>query len=225
MTSRRGGQVVFNSAIRYVDSRLMVDDLSIESIADAVGTPVYFYSLKRIQQNLHRIRDAFSAVGAHAHYSAKANSNLDVLRTLVDAGAGIDAVSGGEIARALRAGARPADIVFAGVGKTRSEIKYALECGVGWFNVENVLELDYINAAAQTLGLRGVRVALRLNPQVTANTDLHIATGHGAAKFGLTTEAIQGSSQRKPAIRGSRLLAYTSISAVNWAMQRRRLRR
>ena len=192
MTSLRGGQVVFNSAIRYVDSRLMVDDVTVESIADAVETPVYIYSLKRIQQNLHRIRNAFSAVGAHVHYSAKANSNLDVLRTLVEAGAGIDAVSGGEIARALRAGARAGDIVFAGVGKTRSEIEYALECGVGWLNVENVLELDYINAAAQTLGLHDVKVALRLNPQVTANTHPHIATGHGAAKFGLTTEAIQG---------------------------------
>lgn len=169
----------------------MMDDVSVSTIADKAGTPVYIYSLKRILRNFRRLRDAFSQVDAHIHYSAKANSSLAVLKALTDAGAGIDAVSGGEIFRALRAGASPKDIVFAGVGKSREEIKYALEQGIGWLNVENVLELDYINAIADSLKIESARVALRLNPQVTADTHPYMSTGHGAAKFGLTAQVIQ----------------------------------
>ena len=169
----------------------MMDDVSVSTIADKAGTPVYIYSLKRILRNFRRLRDAFSQVDAHIHYSAKANSSLAVLKVLTDAGAGIDAVSGGEIFRALRAGASPKDIVFAGVGKSREEIKYALEQGIGWLNVENVLELEYINAIADSLKIESARVALRLNPQVTADTHPYMSTGHGAAKFGLTAQVIQ----------------------------------
>ena len=169
----------------------MMDDVSVSTIADKAGTPVYIYSLKRVLRNFCRLRDAFSQVDAHIHYSAKANSSLAVLRALTDAGAGIDAVSGGEIFRALRAGASPKDIVFAGVGKSREEIKYALEQGIGWLNVENVLELDYINVIADSLKIESARVALRLNPQVTADTHPYMSTGHGAAKFGLTAQVIQ----------------------------------
>lgn len=169
----------------------MMDDVSVSTIADKAGTPVYIYSLKRVLHNFCRLRDAFSQVDAHIHYSAKANSSLAILRALTDAGAGVDAVSGGEIFRALRAGANPKDIVFAGVGKSREEIKYALEQGIGWLNVENVLELDYINAIADSLNIESARVALRLNPQVTADTHPYMSTGHGAAKFGLTAQVIQ----------------------------------
>ena len=183
--------MVFHSSVRYLNSALMMDDVSAATIAGKVDTPVYIYSLKRVLHNFCRLRAAFSRVDAHIHYSAKANSNLDILRVLTEAGAGIDAVSGGEIFRAIRAGASPKDIVFAGVGKSRGEIKYALEQGIGWLNVENVLELEYINSLAASLGIESVRVALRLNPQVTANTHPYMSTGHGAAKFGLTAEVIQ----------------------------------
>ena len=183
--------MVFHSSLGYRHSALMMDDVSVAAIASEAGTPIYIYSLKRVRQNFCRLRDAFSQADAHIHYSVKANSNLDVLRTLTQAGAGIDAVSGGEIFRALRAGANPKDIVFAGVGKSREEIKYALEQGVGWLNVENVLELDYINATADSLDIESARVALRLNPQVTANAHPYMSTGHGAAKFGLTAQVIQ----------------------------------
>ena len=169
----------------------MIDDISAESIAEDVGTPVYIYSLKRVRENLRRLQRAFALIDAHIHYSAKANSNRDILRAAVEAGAGIDAVSGGEIQRALAAGARAADIVFAGVGKTRDEIDFAVERRVGWINVENPLELDYINAAAKSLRIDGVKVALRLNPQVEANTHRYMSTGHGQAKFGLTADVIK----------------------------------
>ena len=184
--------MVFNDSIRVVDNTLMIDDVPVLAIARELETPLYVYSLKRIQENYQRLKDSFEPVGALIHYSAKANSNSAILRTLLDEGAGIDAVSAGEIVRALHAGADARDIVFAGVGKTVAEIKYAVERGIGWFNVENELELEHISQAASSLGMRKVQVALRFNPEVAANTHRHISTGHGGAKFGLTEQAISG---------------------------------
>ncbi|MBZ0294841.1 MAG: diaminopimelate decarboxylase, partial [Anaerolineae bacterium] len=132
----------------------------------------------------------FSTLQPHIHYSAKANASLAVLKALIDAGAGIDAVSAGEIHKALAAGASPQNIVFAGVGKTRDELLYALQAGVGWFNVENVGECVMLDQLAAELNHPPVRVALRLNPQVTADTHPYIATGHGGAKFGLTADTV-----------------------------------
>ncbi len=179
-----------NTSIHYVGNRLFVDDVSVLSIIHEVGTPTYIYSLKRAISNYHRIQEAFKGMSAHVHYSAKANANLTLLRALHNAGAGIDAVSGGEIFRARQAGVPAEKIVYAGVGKTDSEIQYALEEGVGWFNVENVAELHHINTIAHSLGKHHVKIALRLNPDVTANTHPYIATGHGGAKFGLTAETV-----------------------------------
>jgi len=183
--------VVFNSSIRYVEDELCIDDIRVADIVNEVGTPTYVYSLKRAVQNYHQLLSAFSDLDIHIHYSAKANGNLAILKALSDAGAGIDTVSMGEIYRAIHVGVHPKDIVFAGVGKTPQEIRYALEKGIGWFNVENVLELDHIQSIAEELNVASVRVALRLNPQVTANTHPYISTGHGGAKFGLTAEVIE----------------------------------
>ena len=119
------------------------------------------------------------------HYSAKANANLDVFQTIVAAGAGIDAVSGGEIWRARQAGCAAEEIVFAGVGKTAEEIDYAVSEGVGWINIENAAECALIQAAAARAG-RCQRVGLRLNPDEMAATFAAIATGHASAKFGLS---------------------------------------
>lgn len=183
--------MTLNDAIRYVDGELMIDAVPAQTLADEAGTPLYAYSLRRAVANLRRIQDAFADIDAEVHYSAKANANLTILRTLIDAGAGIDAVSAGEIYRALQAGASSSDIVFAGVGKTPDEIRYALEQGIGWFNAENYDEVTLINRLAAGMGRAGVRVALRLNPDVTATTHPHIATGHGAAKFGMTADAVR----------------------------------
>jgi diaminopimelate decarboxylase len=180
---------MLNESIHYESGVLHCDAVPIPDIAASVGTPVYIYSLKRALANLRRIQTAFATLQPDIHYSAKANANLAVLRTLVEAGAGIDAVSAGEIHRALLAGTKAEDIVFAGVGKTPDELAYALEKGVGWINVENVGELDHINRIAAQRGQRA-RAALRLNPDVTANTHPYIATGHGGAKFGLTAETV-----------------------------------
>jgi diaminopimelate decarboxylase len=183
--------MTLNTSIHYQHQHLFVDDVPVLDICHTVNTPVYVYSQRRILQNYRAIAEAFSPLRAHIHFSMKANSTLAVVRTLLQAGAGIDAVSGGEIYKAITAGADPAHIVFAGVGKTASEIRYALNVGVGWFNVENVQEAHLIQAIATSLGCSQVRVALRYNPDITANTHPYIATGHGAAKFGLTAEAVR----------------------------------
>ena len=183
--------MVFNASIRYQAGRLMVDDVAVDAIADEIGTPVYIYSMTRLRQNYRQLRDAFAGLNPRIHYSAKANSNRSIMRALIDEGAGIDTVSGGEIMAALRAGAKPAAIVFAGVGKTADEIEYAVRQGVGWLNVENAGELPLIQGAAEASGATSVAVALRFNPGVAANTHPGIATGHGGAKFGLDALAIQ----------------------------------
>ncbi|MFN8372203.1 MAG: diaminopimelate decarboxylase [Anaerolineae bacterium] len=192
-----------NSSITYRHDTLYIDDLPLPDIAAEQPTPFYVYSVRRALNNLLRIRAAFSELKPHIHYSAKANANLVLLRALIGAGAGIDAVSAGEIHRALKAGAQAENIVFAGVGKSQEEIRYALEQGVGWFNVENVRECSLIDNAAHQLGKKA-RVALRLNPDLAADTHRHIATGHGKAKFGLTAESIrdllQGQYERFPNI-------------------------
>lgn len=182
---------MLNESIRYQDEKLFCDDVPVADIVAETGTPVYIYSQRRILSNLRHIQTAFAALNPHIHYSAKANANLAVLRTLVQAGAGIDAVSAGEIHRALSAGAKAEEIVFAGVGKTADELAYAIEYGIGWINAENVGELQLINVIASKLDCPPVRVALRFNPNVTADTHPNIATGHGGAKFGLSAEVIR----------------------------------
>jgi len=179
-----------NKSIRYVGDALYCDDVAVSAIIADVGTPTYIYSLPRILDNLARIKQAFAGLDAHIHYSAKANANLTVLRTLIEAGVGVDVVSGGEMFKALHAGTHGRDIVFAGVGKRPDEIRYALENGVGWFNVENVAECRTIDTIAASIGVHDVQIALRFNPQVTAQTHPYIATGHGGAKFGLTADVI-----------------------------------
>ncbi|MEM9950578.1 MAG: diaminopimelate decarboxylase [Chloroflexota bacterium] len=182
--------MTLNESIHYQNKQLYIDNIAVSDVITHVGSPTYIYSLPRAIHNYNRIASAFEHLNPHIHYSAKANGSLRVLKTLVDSGAGIDCVSAGEIFKALKAGASARDIVFAGVGKTVNEIQFALEQGVGWFNVENILELDYINQIAMNLGLSSIKIALRLNPKVTANTHPYIATGHGGAKFGLTAQAI-----------------------------------
>ena len=189
---------MLNPPLHYEGGILTCDDVPLNTILAQVGTPVYVYSLRRALDNLSHIESAFEALNPHVHYSVKANANLTILRALIEAGAGIDAVSAGEIHKALAAGANPQNIVFAGVGKTPDELAYAVEKGVGWFNVENEAECDLLEMIASHMDAPPPRIALRLNPDVTANTHPHIATGHGKAKFGLTAGVIEGLLRRQP---------------------------
>jgi diaminopimelate decarboxylase len=181
---------MLNESFHYQDGGLLFcDGVPLDVIANTADTPVYVYSAARVMQNARRLQVEFAPLGAFIHYSVKANANLALLRLLNEAGLGMDAVSAGEIFRAQKAGADPRQIVFAGVGKTRAEIIYALDAGVGWFNVESRAELDLLNTLAAESGQRPT-VALRLNPGIQAKTHRHIATGHFGAKFGMPPDVI-----------------------------------
>lgn len=177
-TDHRGGELYF-------------DAVPLARLAAEFGTPLYVYSAGRIQSNFARLSQAFQLPRANPsvsiHYSVKANSNASLLRLLRDLGAGFDVVSGGELFRVLRAGAQPAMIVFAGVGKTEAEIEQGLRAGIGWFNVESADELETLDAAAGRLGRIAV-VALRLNPGVEPDTHHHIRTSGVGSKFGLPVD-------------------------------------
>lgn len=180
---------MLNDSFGYKGGELCCDGLPLRVIAEAVGTPVYVYSAARLCHNAARLQRAFAPLGAELHYSLKANANLTLVRLLHQAGLGMDAVSAGEIHRALRAGVDPARIVFAGVGKTPAEIRFALRAKIGWFNVESRDELALLDRLAAEEGDMP-RVALRLNPDLQAQTHPHIATGHATAKFGLSPQDV-----------------------------------
>lgn len=181
---------MLNENFNYHRGVLSCDGVSLDMIANEAGTPFYVYSAARLQNNARQIKNAFAALNPSFHYSLKANANLALIRLLHAEGFGMDAVSGGEIYRALQAGVPAEQIVFAGVGKTEDEIRYALENGIGWFNVESVGELSLLNQVASAMG-KVATVALRLNPDVQAQTHHYIATGHGGAKFGMGAESIK----------------------------------
>jgi diaminopimelate decarboxylase len=186
----------------YQNGALFCEGVPLSTVVAQYGTPCYVYSLSTLLGNYRRLRDAFATLQPSLHYSLKANANLALVRALVQAGAGLDAVSGGEVFRALKAGADPAHIVFAGVGKTVAELDYALAQGVGCFNVESVGELERLNDLAVRRGVRA-RVALRVNPDVQAQTHKNIATGHAAAKFGIAeadARAALSHPERYPAL-------------------------
>jgi len=163
------------------------DQVAVNALADEFGTPLYLYSRARIEENYRRLQYAFKALTPHIHFSVKSNANGAILRVLRELGSGFDVVSAGEAYRALRAGADPASIVFAGVGKTESELTFALENRLGWINVESVQELEVLNRLANERNAKP-QVALRINPQIEADTHHHMNTGGHRSKFGIDVE-------------------------------------
>ncbi len=163
------------------------EDVAIDILADHYGTPLYVYSRAQLGANYQRVAEAFAPLNARLHFSVKSNANGEILRILRDLGAGFDVVSGGELFRALHAGADPATIVFAGVGKTQAELVYAIDQGVGWINVESVQELEVLEEIATTRSIHS-SIALRVNPSVEADTHHHIATGGHRSKFGIDVD-------------------------------------
>ena len=168
----------------YSDGKLFCDQVSLEEIAAACGTPCYVYSARGVLNRYQAYDDAFGRMPHMVCYAVKANSNLSLLRLLAHAGSGFDIVSGGELFRVLQAGGTPSKIVFSGVGKTSDEIEYALNCRIHSFNCESEAELDLINELALRRGLRA-RIALRVNPDVDAVTHPYISTGLKDNKFGV----------------------------------------
>ena len=164
---------------------LQCEDVDLERIAQAVGTPTFVYSGAAIRRQYAALERALSRVPHRVHYSVKANSNLALLALLRALGAGVDIVSGGELFRALRAGFTGPDIVFSGVGKTVSELAEALDAGVKLVNVESVGELRRLSEVAHASG-RIAPVALRVNPEVAVDTPhRYTRTGGRGDKFGI----------------------------------------
>jgi diaminopimelate decarboxylase len=165
----------------YRDGVLHVGGLPIDHLAGAAGTPLYLYDLDAVTTAYRRLEAAFRP--GQILYSVKANGNLALLRGLAALGAGFDVVSGGELLRVLRAGGRPGRIVFAGVGKTREELRLAARSGVV-VHVESADELAALQVAAAQVGRRA-RFGLRVNPDVEAGPHPYLRTGHDETKFGL----------------------------------------
>jgi diaminopimelate decarboxylase len=168
----------------YKSGVLHAEDVAIPDLAAKVGTPFYCYSTATLTRHYQVFRSAFGKLDVGVHFAVKANSNLAVLRTLANLGAGFDVVSGGELHLALKAGAKPSQIVFSGVGKTTEELDLAASLGIGQVNVESESELHSLNASALREGKK-VRVALRVNPDVDAGTHAKITTGLKENKFGI----------------------------------------
>jgi len=168
----------------YRNGRLFCEGVDLEEVAGSAGTPCYVYSAQSILDAWRAYDDSFGELPHLVCYAVKANSSLAVLALLARAGSGFDIVSGGELFRVLKAGGDPGKVVFSGVGKTAPEVDAALAAGVFAFNCESEPELALIDALAHRRGLQA-RVALRVNPDVDADTHAHISTGRLGHKFGI----------------------------------------
>ncbi|WP_170789715.1 diaminopimelate decarboxylase [Ruegeria lacuscaerulensis] len=168
----------------YRDGALYAEDVPISEIAAAVGTPFYVYSTATLLRHFKLFDDALDGMDHLVCYAMKAASNQAILKTLAQAGAGMDVVSGGEYLRAKAAGVPGEKIVFSGVGKTADEIRTALAGGIRQFNVESEPEMEVINAVALDLGVIAP-ITVRVNPDVDAKTHAKIATGKSENKFGI----------------------------------------
>ena len=172
---------------QYRGGELYCEGVSLREVAESVGTPTYVYSRTAILDSFRAYDRAFGSVPHMICYAMKANGNLAIVAALAKAGAGMDVVSGGELFRALRAGVPPKRIIFAGVGKTREEMREALKADILMFNVESESELDALDQVAREMGVRAP-VALRVNPDVDPQTHKYIATGLKTSKHGIPHE-------------------------------------
>ncbi|MBF8721732.1 MULTISPECIES: diaminopimelate decarboxylase [Pseudomonas] len=171
-------------AFNYRDGELFAEGVALSAIAERFGTPTYVYSRAHIEAQYRSYADALHGVEHLVCFAVKANSNLGVLNVLARLGAGFDIVSGGELERVLAAGGRADRVVFSGVGKTRDDMRRALEVGVHCFNVESTDELERLQVVAAEMG-KVAPVSLRVNPDVDAGTHPYISTGLKENKFGI----------------------------------------
>ncbi|WP_437879508.1 diaminopimelate decarboxylase [Pseudomonas sp. LRF_L74] len=171
-------------AFTHRDGQLFAEGVALSAIAERFGTPTYVYSRAHIEAQYRAYADALAGMPHLVCFAVKANSNLGVLNVLARLGAGFDIVSRGELERALAAGGDASRIVFSGVGKTRDDMRRALEVGVHCFNVESTDELERLQSVAAELG-KVAAISLRVNPDVDAGTHPYISTGLKENKFGI----------------------------------------
>ncbi len=189
---------------RYVGNQLYCEGVALQSLAKRFGTPLYVYSEHTLTDHFQKLDRAMGAVDHLICFAAKSNSNISVLRTLASLGSGFDIVSGGELQRVLAAGGQANRCVFAGVGKSESEIGLALKEGVYSFNAESEPELERINQIAHRLN-RIAPVAVRVNPNIGAGTHKKITTGTYENKFGIAYEQIEDVYARAARLKNLRL--------------------
>lgn len=201
------GEGVLTNGFWRRDGALVAESVALTAIADAVGTPTYVYSAGAVRAAYQRLSAALDGLPVHIHYAMKANSNLALLHVLRECGAGVDVVSSGELHRARLAGFRGEDIVFAGVGKTRLDLEYAMDVGVHCVNVESEAELELLSSVAESRG-GSVPVSLRINPGVVNVTAGHtyIATGEEGSKFGIPLDRGLHAARRATELPGIELL-------------------
>jgi diaminopimelate decarboxylase len=173
--------------VAYQGASLQVEGVALSVLAAKHGTPLFVYSKASMLAALAAYQRGFAGRDAQICYAMKANSSLGVLQVFAQAGCGFDIVSGGELERVLAAGGQAAKIIFSGVGKTRSEMRQALQAGIGCFNVESEAELDVLSGVATAMGLRAP-VSIRVNPNVDPQTHPYISTGLKGNKFGVAHE-------------------------------------
>ncbi|MEM7569457.1 MAG: diaminopimelate decarboxylase [Pseudomonadota bacterium] len=185
----------------YRDGEMHAEDVPLKAIAAAVGTPVYVYSAATLERHFNVFSQAFKGLNALVCFAVKANSNVAVLKTLADLGAGADVVSGGELARALAAGIPGERIVFSGVGKTAEEMRAGLTAGIHQFNIESEPELELLSAVASEMGVEAP-IAFRVNPDVDAKTHEKISTGKAENKFGIAWSRAKAAYARAASLPG-----------------------
>jgi diaminopimelate decarboxylase len=188
-------------ALAYRGDDLFLEDVELGRLAAEFGTPLYVYSRNSMLASLAAYQRALVGRPHLVCYAMKANSSLAVLQLFAQAGCGFDIVSGGELLRALAAGAAPGNIVFSGVGKTRREMRQALEAGVMCFNVESEAELDVLSQVATEAGIPA-RISLRVNPDVDAKTHPYISTGLKGNKFGVAHDRALDTYRRAASLPG-----------------------
>lgn len=189
---------------RYIGNKLYCEGVPVESLAKKFGTPLYVYSQATLTDHFQKLDQAMSPVDHKICYAVKSNSNLSVLRTLAKLGSGFDIVSDGELMRVIEAGGNPRRCVFAGAGKTETEIDFALRRNVYSFNAESEPELQRINKVAARLK-KVAPVSVRVNPDVAAETHHKITTGTYEDKFGIAFELIEGVYARAANLKNLRL--------------------
>ena len=191
--------------IHYSDRQLNVEECELTSLAQTYGTPLFVYSKASMLAALAAYQRGFAGRNAQICYAMKANSSLAILQLFAQSGCGFDIVSGGELARALAAGAEATKIIFSGVGKTRLEMREALLAGIGCFNVESEAEIDVLNEVALAIG-RVAPISIRVNPNVDPKTHPYISTGLKGNKFGIAHERTLATYQRASALAGLRIV-------------------
>ncbi len=187
----------------YRQGRLFAEDVPVDTIAEQVGTPVYAYSKATFLEHLQKMQKAYTDLDTTICYSIKACGNINILKFMAGAGIGFDIVSGGELYRAMQAGADPEKIVYAGVGKTDNEITEALDAGIGYFNIESEAELENLIRLSRQQG-KTPNAALRVNPDVDPKTHTYTTTGVKETKFGVDIERAEKVFEqfgKKPGVR------------------------